>query len=183
MTLEKQIETLANLGLAMNDGVTIEDLLYSWDRADYENKPYDTILFMYGTEIERAPWGRFVSDCAWNLDMECIEGPGSYVEIVRNLARISGQAQAVTNISDDVDNEAGKAWVSYEIDGASRKHVAEVNDDWADPNVVMLIMQDLEKAGHKFYAKDNGQASIWYYLTPYQARELSKLSNGGLIVD
>ena len=180
MTLENQIEALAELGVVMNEGVTIDDLLYSWVRSDYESSPYDMILFMYGVEIEREPWGRFVSDCAWNLDMECVDGSGSYVEIVRNLARISGQGASVTNIADEVDFDEGTAWVSYEVDGVAMKHVASVNDDWADPDVVVRIMQDLERGGRKFYAKDNGQSSIWYFLTKDQVRGLNALSGGAL---
>ncbi|WP_279239794.1 hypothetical protein [Scytonema sp. UIC 10036] len=36
MTLEQQLEKLAELGLTLNEGVTIDDLLYSFDREDYE---------------------------------------------------------------------------------------------------------------------------------------------------
>lgn len=37
MKLEQQLEKLAELGLPLNDGVTVDDLLYSFDREDYEN--------------------------------------------------------------------------------------------------------------------------------------------------
>ena len=58
MALEQQIETLAQLDLPLNDGVTVDDLLYSWERKEYENQPYDLVLFVLGSEVEREPWGR-----------------------------------------------------------------------------------------------------------------------------
>ncbi len=77
MTLEDQIETLASLGITLNEGITIDDLLYSFDRVEYENEPYDLILFMLGIKVEREPWGRSFCSHAWNLDMECIAGNGT----------------------------------------------------------------------------------------------------------
>ncbi len=72
MTLEQQIATLAELGLHLNEGRTIDDLLDSLPRKDYEAQPFDLILFTYGIEVEREPWGRFFSSQVWNFDTECI---------------------------------------------------------------------------------------------------------------
>ena len=57
MTLEEQIKELSALGLNLNDGVTVDDLLYSFDRNEYESEPFELILFVLGIEVERAPWG------------------------------------------------------------------------------------------------------------------------------
>jgi hypothetical protein len=40
MKLEDQLATLAALGLALEPGVTIDDLLYSFDRESYEKRPF-----------------------------------------------------------------------------------------------------------------------------------------------
>jgi len=39
MTLEQQLATLAELGFKLNEGVTVDDLLYSWGREEYEKNP------------------------------------------------------------------------------------------------------------------------------------------------
>lgn len=65
MTLEDQLAKLADLGLKLDDGVTIDDILHSFDRDDYEERPFDLILFILGIEVERAPWGRPVCSRVW----------------------------------------------------------------------------------------------------------------------
>ena len=181
LKLEEQIKMLSNLGIKMNKGVSVEDLLYSWDREEYEDKPFDLILFMYGSEIEKEPWGRNISNFAWNFDVECVEGNGSYIDIVKHFALISGKSNAVTDIEDSVNFESGEAWVSYKINGKLRKYSIKIDNDWADPNAVASIMGDMEDENHRFYAKDNGQASIWFYLDESKAKALNKLSGNALV--
>lgn len=48
MRLEAQLSELAALGLALEPSVTVEDLLYSFDREAYEKKPFDLLLFILG---------------------------------------------------------------------------------------------------------------------------------------
>lgn len=172
MTLEEQLVTLESVGIRLNQGVTIDDLLYSFDREEYEAEPFATLMFVVGLEIERKPWGRFFSDAAWNLDMECIEGAGSYVAIVQNLSRVAGKSDRVTDLKDRVDYDSKEAWVAYKLDGVSRRFEAQVENDWADPDVVTAVLSDLEGDGKRFFAIDNGQASIWYYLDSQTARRL-----------
>ena len=180
MTLEEQLFALYELGLKLNDGVTVDDLLYSFDREDYENEPFDLILFVLGIQVEREPWGRWVSSCAWNFDMECIVETGDYVRIVQRLADIAGQSSRITNIEDYVDLDSVKAWLKYSVDGQPRNYAVTVNNDWADPETVARIMSDIERGGCRFYAKNNGQASIWYYLDSGTAMKLNALAGNAL---
>ena len=69
MKLENQIEELAALGLILNEGIKIEDLLISWTKEEYEQTPFDLILSIYGEEVEERPLGRYFCDQAWQLDM------------------------------------------------------------------------------------------------------------------
>jgi len=180
VALEDQIDTLSDLGLDLNEGVSIDDLLYSLDRKDYESKPFDTILFSYGSEVEREPWGRNVCDRVWNFDVESIEGNGSYVEIVKRFALVTNTSERISDVKDVVDFESGEAWVSYRIDGKSRKYDIVIDDDWADPDAVASIMEDMKGPGYEYYYIDNGQASIWFYLDKANAQKLMKLSNKSL---
>ena len=181
LKLEKQIEVLSDLGIKMNKGVSVEELLYSWGRDEYENKPFDLILHMYGSEIEKEPWGRNISNFVWNFDVECVEGSGSYIDIVKHFALISGKSNVVTDIEDSVNFESGEAWVSYKINGKLRKYNVEIDNDWADSNAVASIMGDMEDDSHRFYAKDNGQASIWFYLDESKAKALNELTSNALV--
>lgn len=182
MTLEEQLDALSKLGLALNDGVTVDDLLYSFDREEYENEPFNLILFVLGIEVEREPWDRSVCSRAWNLDMECIDGTGDYVRIVKRLCEVAGQPNLITDIEDFVDIESGQAWLNYSVDGQQRNYTINVDNDWADPNVIAKIMSDIERDGFRFYGKDNGQASIWYYLDSDTAKKLNALANNALVL-
>jgi hypothetical protein len=180
MKLEEQIQKLAESGLQLNEGIAIDDLVYSFDREAYEGKPFDLILFVYGIEVEREPWGRHVCPRAWNFDTECIAAAGDYVRIVKRLCEISGDADYLTDVSDDVDPGSGKAWLKYRVKGKQREWDVEINDDWVDLMTLSYIIDDIERDGKKFYFKDNGQAMILFYIDPASADELNKLSDDAL---
>jgi hypothetical protein len=180
VTIEEQLETLAQLGLSLNDGVTVADLLYSWEREEYENEPFDTLLFMLGSEVEREPSGRNACDRAWNFDVECIEDTGSYVTIVENLCRVAGMPGLISDAEDFVDIENETAWLKYTIDGQQRHFNIPVDNDWADPKTVSAVMRDIERDGKRFYGKDNGQASIWFYLDQTASDKMNALIGNAL---
>ena len=180
MTLEEQLAKLASCGIKLNDGITIDDLLYSFDRDAYESKPFDLLLFMLGAEVEREPWGRQICSRVWNFDTECINQTGDYVSIVKRLCDVAGQPDLISNATDFVDLDSGKAWLKYTIDGNNREWPIEVNDDWADTLTLSYVMDEIERDGCRFYSKDNGQAMILYYLDAETAAEINKLSNNSL---
>ncbi len=183
MKLELQIEQLSGLGITLNDGVSVDDFLISFDRKEYEDDPFGLILFVYGSEIEEEPWGRYFSDRAWNFDTECIEDTGDYVSIVENFHRITGRARKLEGLSDFVDIDEGKARLEYTVDGIKRSFEIKVDNDWADPDTVSTVMEDLMMPGFNFYAKDNGQASIWFYLNQEEAKKLNDLAGNAFGLD
>ncbi len=176
MTLEDQLAKLGELGITLAPGITIDDVLFSFSRDDYETKPFGLILFVLGVEVEREPWGRRFCQAAWNFDTECIAGDGAYVAIARELCRVAGRPDAFSGLRDHVDLESGEAWVEYTVDGKQRRWTVEVNDDWADTLTVAYMMGDLERDDRKFRSKDNGQAMVLYYLTDADAARLSDLA-------
>ncbi|MDV6029488.1 MAG: hypothetical protein F9B45_05150 [Phycisphaera sp. RhM] len=181
MTLEDQLAALNAIGIKLDEGATVDDLLYSFDRSEYEKQPFDALLFMLGCEIERRPWGRYFSSVAWNFDAECIVEDGDYVRIVERLAELSGRSDELTDVEDSVDLERGVATLRYTLDGTTRSLTPTVNDDWADANVVNVILSDLERDGHYFYGIDNGQSTILYYLDEATASELRKLTTDPVV--
>ncbi len=62
------------------------------------------------------------------------------------------------------------------------RHKVTVDNDWADPETLAKIMSDIERDGFRFYGKDNGQATIWYYLDFDTAQKLNALSNNALVL-
>jgi hypothetical protein len=180
MTLEQQLAKLAELGLKLNEGITVDDMLYSFGREDYEQRPFDLILFVFGIDVERKPWGRSVCSRVWNFDTECIASTGDYVRIVKRLCQVAGQPDCLKDVSDFVDLDSGKAWLRYKVNGTERDWPVEVNDDWADTLTLNYVMDDIERDGRRFYFKDNGQAMVLFYLDPGTAAELNRLSNNAL---
>ncbi len=176
MTLEEQLAALEAIGIKLNEAATVDDLLYSFDRSEYEKQPFDALLFMLGSEIERRPWGRYFSSVAWNFDAECIVEDGDYVRIIKRLAELSGRSDELTDVADTVDLEAGVATLRYTLDGTTRSLTPTVNDDWADADTVNVILSDLERDGRYFYGIDNGQSTILYYLDEATASELRALT-------
>lgn len=178
--LEEQIAALAAAGLSMNPGVTIDDLLHSFPRDEYEVGPWHCLLFMYGVEIERRPWGRYIGP-GWDFDVECVNGTGSYVAIVEQFARISGVA--VTDVSDTIDMNAPTGELRYTIGGVAKTVPVEINNDWADPAAITMITSDFEEAGdgRAFWGADNGQATVMFYLSDAVAERVNALT-GGLLV-
>jgi hypothetical protein len=174
LKLEDQLSALARAGVDLTPGVTVDDLLYSFDRDGYEARPFDLLLFMLGAEVEREPWGRPFSHRAWNFDTECIHGPDSYTAILRRLADLTGAPARLGEIRDTGET------LSYVIDGQARSWPLEVQDDWADTLTLSYVMSDLEQDGRRFYAKDNGQAMVLFYLDADGAAEVNRLSGGAL---
>ncbi|MCP9960173.1 MULTISPECIES: hypothetical protein [Streptomyces] len=175
MKLETQISRLAELGLPLATGRTVDDLLHSLPRDVFERRPYEVLLSVLGAEVEEEPWGRWFCDRAWNLDAECVHGPGAYAGIARQLCRIAGRPDAFTDVRDHVDLEAEEAWIEYAVDGRVRRWSAEVHDDWADMMVVSYLMDDLERDGRRFWTREGGQIVNLYFLDEAAARGVNGL--------
>lgn len=182
--LETQILALKEAGLAMASGRTIEDLLMSWPRDQYESDPYGLLLFMYGSEVETEPWGRYFFDRGWNFDMECIEEAGDYARAFTQIVRITGQPQLLTEMSDDFNFKAEACVIRYTINGQARTLSARIDNDWADPDAVAAFVRDLQATigdGRRFWAADNGQASVLFFLTDSEAAQVNSLRPDALI--
>lgn len=176
MTLEEQLKVLEKIGLSLDEGVTIKDMLYSFPEETFQENPFELVLFLFGSEIEREPWGRRFSNQVWSFDIECIHGPGSYVEILKELARLAGKESALRDLSDHIDFADGEGWLRYTLDGVTHTIAVEVDDDWADTFALAEVMEALEDEGHRFVALENGnQGLIVLYLNEDQMERLIAL--------
>jgi len=176
--LETQIAALAHAGLALEPGRTVDELLHSWPRGDYESDPYNLLLVMYGSEVEAEPGGRLFCARGWNFDMECLVQAGDYVIAFTDILRITGQPQLVTDLSDTFSIDATTAEIRYAIAGRPRTLKARVDNDWADPEAIAAFMRDIETTradGRRYWAADNGQASVLFFLTDAEASGVNAL--------
>ena len=176
MLLEKQLAALEEFDFTLEPSVTIDDLLYSGERSDFESPPFDLIFFVLSGEIEREPWGRRFCRRIWNLDYECIEEDGDYVRIVEELSAVAGRPDALQEVSEHFDVDGGSGWLKYVVGGVERVWDVKVDGDWADPTLIANVMGDLESGRRRFFGLDNGQAMIVCYLDGEQADKLNRLS-------
>ncbi|MDH5655219.1 MAG: hypothetical protein OEZ34_04895 [Spirochaetia bacterium] len=172
MKIEEQIENLSQFGIALNDGITIDDLLYTAPREEYEKKPFDLLMFMLGAEVEREPWGRRFCNSVWNFDTECIYQTGEYSKIVRNLFLLAGKENKLTDVKDYFSMEENEAWVEY--NGTKVNIIVE--EDWADVIALTDIMEDISDQTGSFYFIDNGQAMILLFLSSENADKFIQLT-------
>jgi hypothetical protein len=175
MRIEEQIARLAELGLHLNEGITVDDILYSFPREEFE-KDFELLLFSYGIQVEREPWGRWICPRVWNFDTECIVGSDSYINILKGLNRVVGY-EILTDLEDFVSLETQTAWLQYRIDNRVQRWDLDVIDDWADTLGLSYVMDDIERDGYRFYKVNNGQAMILFYLDEPTLAGLSELTN------
>ncbi|MFL9483064.1 hypothetical protein ACI6Q2_09840 [Chitinophagaceae bacterium LWZ2-11] len=176
-TFISSIYTLKEAGFKVNPGINDSDLIANWkETLQYHDNPIDALYITLGDATRNKPYINFSDDC-WHLDLESIEGAGSYVVILENINRISKGDLDFKEIKDYCnDNEDGKAWVSFTFNGDKYKWDLKVDNDWVDGYLFDKI-QDLCKKYNKkgrltFFPE--GQAFVISYLTN---QEFYKIKN------
>ena len=82
VSLEQQLEDLAECGIRLKPQYTIDTLLQGFARERYEERPYIGAIIRMGSESET---GEPLSDSLFHLDTECIEEPGDYARIAERM--------------------------------------------------------------------------------------------------
>jgi len=180
LSLERKLQLFANGGVTLAPGMSVSDLLRSFPRDQYESD-WQLLAISLGAELEDGS-GRHLSDQLWHFDAECIEDRGAYVAIAARFATLAGGALPLQEISDEVDIEAGRARLSFRLDGARHEWDAEVNEDWADPSILSrfarLLRQRSAAAGKRFtYLDLGGQDCLIGCATPTQLDALRRASH------
>ncbi|MGH9755044.1 MAG: hypothetical protein ACREA2_19885 [Blastocatellia bacterium] len=175
--MEKQLQTLHDCGIRLAPGITIDHLLASYDREDYEAKPFLHLLAVMGGELEEEPFV-YLSNDIWHFDTECIENHDDYARIAGRMRDLAGSALPLAEINDYVDVvEEEKAWLSFKLNGVETRWEAEVDNDWVDPQVFsmfadLLAKQPTDKRYTYFDLK--GQDCLIGCSTPKQLKRLRK---------
>lgn len=165
---DQQWVTFRDLGFELNPDVDKNVLERVRAYKTLEEKPYFDLYIELGRTIEKEPWTP-LTDRVWNFDIEAIEDHGAYVDIIKNLGRISRGEIKFENVKDYVDVEERVAWVSFTLRGKAYKWNLKVEDDWADPELFTRVSQlpvTLKTKGRYTYFNTGGQDMVIGYETP-----------------
>ncbi|WP_409341521.1 hypothetical protein [Paenibacillus sp. MBLB4367] len=180
LTVEEQYHKVKNIGIVLNPGISLDQVISDFRREEYEEKPYYLLFIAMGSEL--ASNGNsflYASDDFWHFDRECIEDHGDYIPIIKRIAEILKDEFIVNEISDYVDIENNEIWVSFKINGNTYKYELLADDDWLDISIFKLFSELLEKHGSKrrFYYFDLGQGMLVGAYNKERWKSLNKLTN------
>jgi hypothetical protein len=181
--LETQLTRLAEIGLALAPGLTVDDVLTFDSREVFEQDPFGLLLLVMGLESQGKSWGRRMCDRAWTLDIKCVDGVGDeYVYVAGQLARLAGQPDALADLAERTDPGTGVHELTYRVGEQVTTWRIEDNWRWIDLMVVSYLAEDLEGATGRFYCqRDQGQYLPLYFLTEDAAGRLIELVGPGRI--
>jgi len=185
VTVEQQLAVLSDVGIKVNDGVTIDDLTAFEERDELESEPYSGLVEVLGYDIEREP---FTPKCnqLWMCDYERIEDHGAYKDVIERLELMTNRALGLTDIKDYVDVEEGKAWVEFTFRGKTIRWDAKVDDDWLDPMIIVKYDDLLRESRSqvRIYSNhtDYGQVAFLAAFTPDQKAKFDKICKIKLIL-
>ena len=177
ITLETQLRTLAANGINLNPGRTVDDLLISFPREEFESVPYELLLMMLGSEVESRPCGRHFTNFIYTFDAECIEDTGDYARKIQRLAEIAGGDLPIEDIRDAIDVEAGTARIEFTLDGRPHEFEPTIDNDWFDCKVISWLDTLLTSRGstRRFFLYDTGDQNIVVLCTtPHLITKLAK---------
>jgi hypothetical protein len=177
-SLEEQIAILEQCGIRLRRGITVNDLLESWDRQDFATKPFLYAVLALGGELDGRDFER-VSDNLWHFDTECIENEGDYVRIAERVRDLALGELPMANIADEVDYESERASLDFDLDGRHIHWDLKFEDDWVDPKIFDRF-KELLAARHASrrltYLDLGGQDCIVGCATPDEFARLKQLT-------
>ena len=189
--LAQKVAVLAAHGVAFNPPYGLPELYAQYAAGprsstyspDYE---YELLLdFMGGADNtadgpDGEPGARYC-DQLHSFDPECIDGDGSYSELVHDIARLTGSDLALVAASDTfVDGDAGDGSGSLTLRLLTQRWQAEYTfrqeDGWVDSRVLALVAALLPTASARrlcYISMDNN--AVLGYLPEAQIRALYDL--------
>ncbi|AIQ14299.1 hypothetical protein [Paenibacillus durus] len=133
ITLEDQINTLNELGISLETNISIDYLFEHFDREEYEQDPYYTLLIVMGGEFGNEKDELvIVSNDVWHFDMECVEDEDIYAELANKMIILAKGKLPLQNIKSMVDHDHEVAWFSFELYNKEYNWELQYNYDWFD---------------------------------------------------
>jgi len=168
LSFDEQWRVFKSLGFELASETLIADFEKLKSDKLIVEQPFSHLYMELGRGLQREPWTPFTNR-VWDFDTEAIEDHGAYVEIMRNLERISRGELKFDNLKDYVDIEEGKAWVSFSINGQDFRWDLVVDNDWVDPQLftkVVELTRQLNTKGRYTYFDTGGQNAVVGFETP-----------------
>lgn len=186
LTLEGKIKALAAVSVVIDPERTLEEILESFDREEYEQEGFDSLLFVLANEVETGPSaGAFYTNHLYSLDTECIEDHGDYARIATRLAVMFRDEFNIENISDKVDIDEDIAELSFECMGKKYHKKCRVDNDWLDVSIFELFIQcssDMRSEKKLVFTVSDGQNLLLSVMTPTQMKAFNKLTGQNMRV-
>jgi hypothetical protein len=180
LSVEQQLAVLKECGIEMRPDLTIDDLLHSNGRDQYEKEPFELLLITLAGEVKREPFCDF-SDNIWHLNRRCIHDQGSYVQVAAKMSRLTGFTLPIADAKDYVSPSEGNAWLSFSLDGMPYRWDLVLNGDLLDHKILSKFADLLKLVGagkRFFYLELKDQESLISCARPDQVatlREKTKL--------
>ena len=178
-TFEEKLSILEECGIKLAEPFTVDYLLKSYSRADYEKAGFEKLLVGLGTTEEQEPYRNLCVNL-WHFDTECIEDDGDYKKIAERMAEMTKGSLRFENVRDSVDIEKEKASLSFSFNGQDIKINCKVEDDWVDTAVFNQFVNLLKQADPSkvyIYYDLGGQDCIIGCVTK---KELKRLNDYGI---
>ncbi len=180
LTLEEKLQLLEEVGVVLKPGRSIEELLGSYSRQEYEEEGFGTLLFVLSDEVQIGPdAGASYTRQLFSFDTECIEDNGDYARFATRFAEMFQDEFEISSIEDKVDWESKTAYLSFECQGKQYAIDPELDNDWFDPKVLGLFIQvseDMNSRKKIGCAIPDGQSVRLCVMTPSQMKAFSKLT-------
>jgi hypothetical protein len=144
LTLYAQLDTLAECGIAPNEGVGPAELLVLHGEREYETSPFKLLLSVLGTESHEPPCLP-LSDNLWHMRAECISGRGDYVKVAQRMARLAAGNLPIEAVHDEFDWRQGVAWLGFTMLGREFLWPAKIEERWIDPNILSRFVALLDE--------------------------------------
>jgi len=146
LPLHSQLDTLAECGIAPNDGVGLAELLARHAERDYETSPFKLLLTILGTESPEPPCLP-LSDNVWHMRAECVAGQGDYVKVAQRMAALAGTVLPLEGAHDAFNWRQGAAWLEFTLRGRAFRWPAKIEERWIDPNILSRFVALLDEQG------------------------------------
>jgi hypothetical protein len=178
-TFEQQLETFKQLGFVLNPGIDTADInRWPGGQYEFEEPPFHLMYQTLGQTIEREPFTPLTNK-VWDFDLEAIEDHGAYIDIMKNISRITNSELIFENIKDYVNLDETKAWVSFTCRGDSYRWDLRVNNDWADGDLfdsVQALTYKYKTNGKFTFFNTGGQNFVLGYCTSEELEKIRKLT-------
>lgn len=179
ITFSEALEQLARIGITTRPGISNASLLETLGGGMDTPVNWRDLLCVLGSDCEVNP-GEFeaASDDIWLFDTECIDVPGSYINIVNGFITLARGALPLLDLHDHVDLDNQSAWFKFLLDGKIHHWNLEVNEDWVDPNLYARLQELVTARGgeQRFFLTSLGQDCLISFGDERMRQSLSELS-------